>query len=562
LKINVMNASPSSRKTIVQIIAMIGAAGLGLAAGWALRGNFFNSGNPENLADAAPSLQHEPGKSQKRPGARLQDNSTPATELERHLSTASGATRWLYWMEALEKAQLADFPRLARLAEKDPTAARLLAERWIELDPRHLFDTIAAASKRGVMFPHFEAIEMLFREWPRRDPEGLITALNQDRGLRDRWGFQVADIIMRTDVERGLRLFREWHIVGFGPRMNGVAPWAAKDPRHAAEFIFQNPLDSISSSAIAIVGNEWAKQDPNSALEFAAAQPGELGTVLGGSAMKEWTKRDFHSAGSWLAAAAPQSRSRFSSSFVEAWAKEDAPGALAWCEQHLTGTSLAASVTGAVKGLAATDIGRAKALVADMQPSHARAEAAVVVARDLFPKNFSNESMNPQTVAWLASLDSDAATRVLRETDLRWKWIESDPQSMALFLSSLPNDKGLDRADTDLAREMARKNPGAAMEWASTLPGERRLSAGAAAFSHWFGAQPSEGSQWLRALPPDDPRREPFFENAIRSLAYELRAADVIATMPPSERHAARGIIEKMSLAETRRSLLLEALKP
>jgi hypothetical protein len=195
-----------------------------------------------------------------------------------------------------------------------------------------------------------------------------------------------ANIIMQTDVERGLRLFRDWHIVNFIPRMNGVAPWAAKDPRHAAEFILQIPLDSISSSAIAIVGNEWAKQDPNAALEFAAANPGELGTVLGGSVMKE-------------------------------------------------------------------------------------------------------------------------------------------------------------RA-------------------ASELPGERGLSAGAAAFNQWFGAQPAEATQWLRDLPPDDQRRSPFFEKAISSLAYELRASEVLAIMPPADRHAARSIIEKMALLENRRGLLLDALNP
>jgi hypothetical protein len=129
-----------------------------------------------------------------------------------------------------------------------------------------------------------------------------------------------------------------------------------------------------------------------------------------------------------------------------------------------------------------------------------------------------------------------------------------------LFLSKLPAETEPHRADTDLAGELARKNPGAALEWAAGLPGERGLSAGAAAFNQWFGAQPAEASRWLRDLPPEDQRRGPFFEKAIFSLAHELRASEVLAAMPPADRNAARSIIEEMALPDNRRGLLLDAL--
>src|SRR4051812_14396575 len=53
------------------------------------------------------------------------DDSPLATKLERDLSMASEVTRWLYWLEALEKATPADCPRLAQLAQGNPTLVRL-----------------------------------------------------------------------------------------------------------------------------------------------------------------------------------------------------------------------------------------------------------------------------------------------------------------------------------------------------------------------------------------------------------------------------------------------------
>ena len=75
------------------------------------------------------------------------DDSPLATRLEKDLALSSGVTRWLYWLEALEKAAPSDFPRLDRLARGNPAVLRLVAERWAEFAPRHLFDTLVAASK-------------------------------------------------------------------------------------------------------------------------------------------------------------------------------------------------------------------------------------------------------------------------------------------------------------------------------------------------------------------------------------------------------------------------------
>jgi len=80
-------------------------------------------------------------------------------------------------------------------------------------------------------------------------------------------------------------------------------------------------------------------------------------------------------------------------------------------------------------------------------------------------------------------------------------------------------------------------------------------------FGEWRSFQPEAAMKWFQELPSSDPRREPFFENAIRTLAYHPQAADQLAAMSASEREAARGVLQKMtSLPQERRAQLLSAL--
>ncbi len=109
---------------------------------------------------------------------------------------------------------------------------------------------------------------------------------------------------------------------------------------------------------------------------------------------------------------------------------------------------------------------------------------------------------------------------------------------------------------------MVRQNPAQTLDWANGLPAEAGIAAGSAAFAEWRSSQPEAATQWFSALSPNDPRRQPFFQSAIRTLAYNPQAAEQLATMSPTDRVAARSVIEGMSLPEPRRSDLLGALAP
>jgi hypothetical protein len=231
---------------------------------------------------------------------------------------------------------------------------------------------------------------------------------------------------------------------------------------------------------------------------------------------------------------------------------------MAWCELNLTGSSLAQAVGGLVRGVAEKDLAAAAALVAALEPSSARTEAAVAISRKLFPDEFQRKPIKPESIAWLAGLDSESARRVMNE--IQWQWSMTDPKGMADFLASSPERFPTQAYDT-LARELARKSPLDALAWADRLPEERALAAGGEAFAEWRRTQPEAATKWLDALPSSDARRQPYLERSIRVLAWDAQTATQLASLSAADRATARSVIQSMQLPEDRRVSLLELLK-
>ena len=551
-------------KIFLKPLLIVMGAAIGLAVGLALRErSVFNTDESVSNTSAATAPAKRISHPNRRAGISVHDDSPLTTKLEQDLSTSSGITRWLYWLEALERAAPADFPRLVGLAKGNPAALRLVEERWVDVAPRHLFDTIVAAMKDRRGLDVSELAQILFAEWPKRDPDAAIRALNEADNLRSRWGFTLAYALVEKDIERGLKLFSEWHVdnVGFGTRgLAAVARWARADPRHAAEFMLDQPEGYSIRSTMETIGKEWSITDPAAALAFATSKPGTLGSMLATSIMKEWAERNLSEAADWLTKVDEGTRRRLNPTFVATWAKQDAGGALQWCQENLTGSSLAQSVAGVVSSAAEKDVAAAATLVAGMNPSQARAEAAVAVARKWFPNSFLGQQVKPETVTWLATLDVDSVKRVLDH--VAWGWATSDPKSMAAFLGSVSGEQVPPNAYAVVARELGRKNPREALEWAKQLPEQSALTAGSNAFAEWRSSQPEAAVKWLNALPADDARRQPFFQKAIQYLAYHPQAAEQLAAMTPTERDAARNVIKTMDLPEDRRIRLLDVLTP
>src|SRR5256714_8212906 len=138
-----------AKKIVLNSALMFAAAGIGLGVGFALRAKRISERGRAAWAarrstEVGVQRERSVGGSGQHNSFRFTDDSPLATQLERDLAKSDGVTRWLYWMEALETAAASDFPRLARLAQGNGTATRFVAARWVEVAPRHLFDTMMA----------------------------------------------------------------------------------------------------------------------------------------------------------------------------------------------------------------------------------------------------------------------------------------------------------------------------------------------------------------------------------------------------------------------------------
>ena len=109
-----------------------------------------------------------------------------------------------------------------------------------------------------------------------------------------------------------------------------------------------------------------------------------------------------------------------------------------------------------------------------------------------------------------------------------------------------------------IARELARRDPAAALEWTGNLPENQKLEAGAHAFNEWQGHQYEAAMKWWDTLAKDE-RRSRFFKNTIQAIGY-ANSADKLGLLDRNEWPAARQIIANMNIPEDRKSNLLRTL--
>ena len=199
-------------------------------------------------------------------------------------------------------------------------------------------------------------------------------------------------------------------------------------------------------------------------------------------------------------------------------------------------------------------------MVTAMESGPARSAAAAVVADKWFPQIFSGDSVKPEAIAWLSSLDDDSTRQALGQVS--WNWAGTDAKGMAAFLSKAGNDQVPPWIESMLAKQIARTTPVEALDWAASLPANRGFEAGTEAFNEWQQAQPEAALAWVEGLPANDPRRQPFFETLVKALATQPQAPQQLATLPPADQVIAQNVIAKMTLPDDQRERLLDSLKP
>lgn len=549
----------ASRRNLILISAVAG-----LTSGFTVRW-MQHRGSPDGQSSSRSlSPRAAAGGANPNPASPLGRKVSPlAVNLGKQLDVSSGVTRWLAWMEALEKANLSDFPHLARMARSNPVALRMIAARWIELDPNNLFETLIATSgENDASFPRNDLGMQLFEDWAKRDPASAIAALSRQDfppNMRD-MRYTVINSVAANDPELALKTMSEWHLENYGVQTSGIAKWAAANPQHAAEFALAHPAGYTTQSAMEVIGKTWAKTDPDAALTFASGMKDRYGLALATGIVREWAARDLPKAAAWLAAADPSARGRISGPMVEIWAKADTAGAMDWIRQNLSGSSQDEAIGSVLKGAADKDVASAAELVNSMDASTGRAKAAVSVAKKWFPGFDSGKTASPEAVAWLSSLDPASIKHVVEQ--IQWQWAGSDPKSLCDFLLTSAGQNAPPYAFSGTAREMARKNPEEALNWATSLTGDHQTEAISNVFNEWQGTQPAAVMEWLRKLPASDPRRESYYLATINNYFPGGPEAAVAAkALAAGNTTAAREVVQKLSMPEEMRQQLMARLQ-
>ncbi|MES2708339.1 MAG: hypothetical protein V4726_17220 [Verrucomicrobiota bacterium] len=502
------------------------------------------------------------------------------TDLARSAALSDDVTRWLHWMTAVEKAAPADYPRLASMAKDLPGALEALAAKWIESDPRSLFDACVGGNQGATGFPTQELARLLFNAWPRKDPAAVFAALESHPSIQLSWQTAALDILSEIDPERSLITMSRIRIYDHSFNMTHLEKWIAADPAHAARVALENPYGTVTGKAVERIGREWARRDAEAALAFASSHNNtELSRDLANHVISHWVERDLSKASEWLAAADESTRNRLLPSFVAAWGQKDAAAALQWSLTNTDGGRQRAVIEALVRETAEKKPDAAAAMVTGMEASPGRRHAAVIFAGELYDIGWmqnipENADGTAKTIQWLNQLDPEARKAAIGRVEEPWN--EQDPQSFANYLLTPAGQDAGPEIMAAAARALGQQKTVEAIQWASGIKSENRDQALSETFGGWINAQPEAAMQWLGKLPPDDPRRESFYFGAARDIlpgdAFpELEDEDGnhspdpapvrdLARQLATDPAAARATLEKLPLGDTDRARALTRL--
>jgi hypothetical protein len=555
-------------KTLPTILLCLAGATAGTGLGWLLRGAPPEAAVTASTAaatDAAVASAKAP-----HPGTKAAATDKAAADLSAELARQKGAMRWLYLLGAADKASAADMPALVRAAKDLPGATRMLATRWAEMDPQHMFRTLCTEYARnkngGTLADEYNLRSILFETWAKQDPEAAIGALN-DRSVLpgvESERFSMSNTIMKTDPARGLKLMNDWNLTSYLPDLRNVSAWVEKNPRAAAEAAMQNSLGAATGEVMKQIGKAWAAQDPAAALAFAAERRGLNGIQLAQSVMSEWAQRDLSAAMAYVGAQTESlTKAKLGLPLIEAWAKSDPEAALVWANEHLKGEARAAAAASVVKTMAAQDLNAAAEFVAGLEPGGGKNRAVNQLVETWLGDDWMNKKDGTkagEALQWMASLPEPDARRQAMD-QASWRLFYAAPDETIAFLNSPQGATASQGMFDRAAQHLAQKNPESAMQWAAALPADRRGAAQNSVLSEWLNSRPEAAQQWVRQQPAGS-GRSTLITTATMNLAWNSpEATRAWLTSLPAADHAAalQGLKQNGGITAEQRALL-EAL--
>jgi hypothetical protein len=519
------------------------------------------------LAKVIPSPRPSVAFSASDHGGTATNVQKPESPLARVVRTETGAKRWLIVLAQAEKADATKMPALIRSVGNDSAMIRMLAARWAELDPAHMFaslyaDLLQPDGAPGTLPGRWILTDVLFEEWVKKDTAAVIKALNEVPNFsgRDNLRMTVVNRVLKADVEKGLLAMKEWNIRHYIPDMKGVSDWAARDPRHAAEVVASLGGEYAAREAMKFVGKTWAQSDPEGGLRYAMTLNGNSRASLASEVIGAWAQRDLSAAAKFATDQQdPALRAAVAQGLVNTWAKTDPAGALAWSQENLRGNARTEAIGGLIKTAAEKDMEAAGDLVAGMEPGAAQNRACASIFETWFNKG---KDQRDAAFAWLAQLPDPQAQQAALDK-VQWNWSWNDPVGVRDFIAGPYGHLASASLISQVARNQTAKNPEAAMEWASGLAPEKVADARRAVLDNWLQVRPEGAAAYALKMPAGKDRTAAIMsisQNYMFASTGAEQAAEWFRKLPAEDHETALEAIQSVQIDPERKRKMVEAL--
>lgn len=293
---------------------------------------------------------------------------------------------------------------------------------------------------------------LLFGRWAEVDPQGALAHANT-MGMG---GMFVRPTILQSwasvDPANAAKYFsenpREFAMMGgFGGGGRGpggesgasviAAEWAKLDPEAALDWA--NGLEGRDkSSALNSVISEMAVQDPSKAAQVAATLSGDDQARAYGEIASKWASSDFAAAESWIQSLPVDSRDRAMSEALQTLALTDPQGAAAKLAGIPAGNDYDRAMADIAGAWARTDAASAAAWIAQQDP-----EDPDDAVRSVIPTWASQDSA--ATLSWIGNLPQGELRDEATQTFV-WSNRSADPQQSIQLAESISDERSRERS--------------------------------------------------------------------------------------------------------------------
>jgi hypothetical protein len=408
---------------------------------------------------------------------------------------------------------------------------RMLFARWAATAPEEGFAVVRA-------FEEGEWMHTFVEEWALVDPAGAEAMLVRTSGDEDmKYEYNaLAKALVERDPEAYFEMRKRC------PEFKGMAEsdafgeLAKTNPARAAEVYGEFEFDGIEdrSQAVRRLAREWAKQNPNAALDWAWGLKSDQGREYAlNAAFEGLAERDPHEAAKALAEFTlasgekvnllenlPSSLEGAISSIVGQLAKEDLGAAMRWLDENVE--NRAHSMLEHVAKYLPTDVTSLYAALSTVEnPEFVRMllfNATVIPATDsasyarqaaALPAGAVRDALLGQALAtWARSDLASVSAFINREAPA----LASDTAFLQNLLNNVTpaqSEQALALVKTgapaslppDFLKNVAIRNPAALAETLPSMPeGAGRIAATQALASQWALSAPTTAAQWARGL--------------------------------------------------------------